>query len=132
MGVVMDGSHPIVVRNDAVIHSSGISEDDFQRECTKELQEIERRRALYFGHKVPVAIAGRTVILVDDGIATGATARAAILGLQQRKPRRIVLAVPVGANDTMKMLRDAVDEIICLEEPQRWKQSASITSIFRS
>lgn len=49
MGADMDGSHPIAVRNDAVIHSSGISEDDFQRECTKELQEIERRRALYFG-----------------------------------------------------------------------------------
>ncbi|UXN66581.1 phosphoribosyltransferase family protein (plasmid) [Phyllobacterium sp. A18/5-2] len=117
MGAVMDGSNPIVVRNDDVIHSSGISEDEFQRECTKEFQEIERRRALYFGHKVPIAVAGRTVILVDDGIATGATARAAILGLQQRKPRRIVLAVPVGANDTMEMLREAIDEVVCLEEP---------------
>lgn len=117
MGAVMDGSHPIVVRNDDVIHSSGLSEEEFQRECTEELQEIERRRALYFGNKIPIDIAGRTVILVDDGIATGATARVAILGLQQRKPRKIILAVPVGANDTMETLRRDIDEVICLEEP---------------
>jgi putative phosphoribosyl transferase len=88
MGAVTDGSHPTVVRNDDVIHSSGLSEEEFQRECTDELQEIERRRAFYFGSKIPIDIAGRTVILVDDGIATGATARVAILGLQQRKPRK--------------------------------------------
>jgi putative phosphoribosyl transferase len=117
MGAVMDGSHPIVVRNDDVIHSSGTSEEAFQRECTEELKEIERRRARYFEKNVPVDVAGRTVILVDDGIATGATARAAILGLQQRKPRKIILAVPVGANETMEALRHEVDEVICLEAP---------------
>jgi putative phosphoribosyl transferase len=117
MGAVMDGSHPIVVRNDDVIHSCGISEEEFQRECTGELKEIERRRALYFGNKVPIDIAGRAVILVDDGIATGATVRVAILGLRQCKPRKIILAVPVGANDTMDVIRHEVDEAVCLEEP---------------
>jgi putative phosphoribosyl transferase len=117
MGAVMDGSHPIKVRNDDVIHSSGISEEQFQSECTEELKEIERRRALYFAKKAPIDIAGRTVILVDDGIATGATARVAILGLRQRKPRKIILAVPVGANETMEAIRHEVDEVVCLEEP---------------
>jgi putative phosphoribosyl transferase len=117
MGAVIDGSHPIVVRNDDVIYSSGLSEEEFQRQCTKELQEIERRRILYFGNNNPIDITGRTAILIDDGVATGATARAAILGLHERKPRKIILAVPVAADDTMETLRHDVDEVICLEKP---------------
>ncbi len=117
VGAVMDGSHPVMVRNEEVFLSSGVSEEIFQNECTEELKEIERRRALYLGNKVPIDVTGRTVILVDDGIATGASARAAILGLQQRKPRKVILAVPVGANETMEALRHEVDEVVCLEEP---------------
>lgn len=117
MGAVMDGSHPVMVRNEEVFLSSGVSEEIFQNECTEELKEIDRRRALYLGNKVPLDVAGRTVIIVDDGIATGASARVAILGLQQRKPRKVILAVPVGANETMEALRHEVDEVVCLEEP---------------
>ncbi|MEK1891013.1 MAG: phosphoribosyltransferase family protein [Phyllobacterium sp.] len=117
MGAVIDGSHPLVVRNDDVFYSSGVSEEVFQRECAEELKEIERRRAVYFGKRAPIDVAGRTVILVDDGIATGATARVAILGLQQRKPRKVILAVPVGATETMEALRHEVEEVVCLEEP---------------
>ena len=72
---------------------------------------------LYFGKRAPIDVAGRTVILVDDGIATGATARVAILGLQQRRPRKVILAVPVGAAETMEALRHEVEEVVCLEEP---------------
>lgn len=117
MGAVMDGSHPIIVRNDDVFQSSGVSEEVFQSECAEELKEIDRRRALYLGNKVPINVTGRTVILVDDGIATGASVRVAILGLHQWKPRKVILAVPVGANDTMEALRHEVDEVVCLEEP---------------
>jgi putative phosphoribosyl transferase len=117
MGAVMDGSHPVIVRNDDVFHNSGVSEEVFQNECAEELKEIDRRRALYLGKSVPINVTGRTVILVDDGIATGASARVAILGLQQRKPRKIILAVPVGAYETMEALRHEVDEVVCLEEP---------------
>ncbi|CAN7665887.1 phosphoribosyltransferase family protein [Phyllobacterium sp. LjRoot231] len=117
MGAVMDGFYMITVRNDDIIRSHGISEEEFQNECTKEMEEIERRRRRYFGKQVPIDIVGRTVILVDDGIATGATVRAAILGLRQAGPGKIVLAVPVGASETIEALRQDVDEVVCLEEP---------------
>ncbi|CAN7405354.1 phosphoribosyltransferase family protein [Phyllobacterium sp. LjRoot231] len=117
MGAVMDGSHAVTVRNDDVIRSYGISEEEFQNECAKEMEEIDRRRRQYFGRRVPIDIVGRTVILVDDGIATGATVRAAIVGLRQAGPRKIVLAVPVGASETIEALRQDVDEMVCLEEP---------------
>ncbi|MBB3146817.1 putative phosphoribosyltransferase [Phyllobacterium trifolii] len=117
MGAVMDGSHPIIVRNDDVFQRSGVSEELFQSECAEELKEIDRRRALYCGGAVPINVTGRTVVLVDDGIATGASARVAIRGLQQRKPRKVILAVPVGATETMEALRHEVDEVVCLEEP---------------
>jgi len=117
MGAVMDGAHPVIVRNDDVFRSSGVSEEVFQSECAEELKEIDRRRALYFAKKGLINVTGRTVILVDDGIATGASARVAILGLQQWKPRKVILAVPVGATETMEALRHEVDEVVCLEEP---------------
>ncbi|WP_436117544.1 phosphoribosyltransferase [Phyllobacterium sp. LjRoot231] len=117
MGAVMDGSQTITVRNDDVIRSYGISEEEFQNQCTKEIEEIDRRRRRYSGDRVPIDTAGRIVLLVDDGIATGATVRAAILGLRQAGPRMIILAVPVGASETIEALRQDVDEIVCLEEP---------------
>ena len=117
MGAVMDGSQMITVRNDDVIRSYGISEEEFQNQCTKEIEEIDCRRRRYSGDRVPIDIAGRMVLLVDDGIATGATVRAAILGLRQAGPRMIILAVPVGASETIEALRQDVDEIVCLEEP---------------
>ena len=83
----------------------------------RELAEIERRRALYLAGRKPVEVSGRTVIVVDDGIATGATVRAAIRGLRKRKPREIVLAVPVAPPDTVAMLENEADRVVCLEQP---------------
>jgi len=117
MGAVMSGSHMITVRNDDVIRSYGISNEEFQNECTREMEEIDRRRRRYFGERVSIDIVGRTVILVDDGVATGATVRAAILGLKEAGAHKIVLAVPVGASETIEELRQDVDDVVCLEEP---------------
>ncbi len=117
MGAVADGAAPVIVRNDDVLRRCGVSEDVFQNVCAKELKEIERRSALYLGKKSPINVKGRIVILVDDGIATGASVRVAILRLQQRKPRKIVLAVPVGASETLEALSREVDAVVCLEEP---------------
>ena len=79
--------------------------------------EIERRRRLYLGDRAPISVRGRTAILVDDGIATGATMRAALRATRLREPRAVLLAVPVAPADTIESLASEADEILCLETP---------------
>jgi predicted phosphoribosyltransferase len=115
MGAVVDGGTPVVVRNADVIRAAGITEEEFAAVCENELAEIERRRKIYLGTRKPIDVAGRVVILVDDGIATGATTRAALRAVRSREPAELVLAVPVAPTDTIESLRDEADAIICLE-----------------
>jgi len=117
MGAVIDGNSPLVVRNEDIIRHALVSEKEFDAACRAELAEIERRRRAYVGDRPPVDVEGRVAIVVDDGIATGATIRAAIRGLRRRKPSSIVLAVPVAPPDTIEALRNEADEVVCLEEP---------------
>jgi putative phosphoribosyl transferase len=116
MGAVAGGAAPIVIRNEDVIGMTGVSASDFERVCAGQLAEIERRRKLYLGSRTRAEIAGRTAIVVDDGIATGATMRAALQATRARAPAKLVLAVPVGPPDTIADLRGEADEVICLEE----------------
>ena len=118
MGAVVDGSAPIVVRNDEVIELSGTTAEEFDAACATELAEIERRRQLYIGDRARAEIAGQVVIVIDDGIATGATSRAALQAIRNRKPKELVLAVPVAPPDTVTQLRPEVDALICLETPE--------------
>ena len=118
MGAVVDGAAPIVVRNEEVIELSGTTAEEFDATCARELAEIERRRQLYIGDRPRAEIAGRVVIVIDDGIATGATTRAALQAIRNRKPKELVLAVPVAPPDTITKLREAVDALICLETPE--------------
>lgn len=116
MGAVVDGREPVVVRNESVISRSGVSEQDFTAVRDQELAEIERRRKLYLGDRPHPQLANRTVIVVDDGIATGATTRAALRAIRSRKPRKLVLAVPVAPTQSLSDLRDEADDIVCLED----------------
>lgn len=118
MGAVVDGTAPIVVRNEEVIELSGVTADEFDATCARELAEIERRRKLYIGDRARAEIAGQIVIVVDDGIATGATTEAALQAIRKRKPKELVLAVPVAPRDTVEKLRSEVDRLICLETPE--------------
>ncbi len=115
MGAVVDGPQPVVARNEDVISMCAIDEVEFQRACAEELVEIKRRRKLYLSGRKPIDIGGRVVIIVDDGIATGATIRAALRATRLRKPKKLVLAVAVGSSDTLEALRPEADEIVCLE-----------------
>lgn len=117
MGAIADAPEPIIVRNEAEIRASGVTEAAFDSVCARERAELARRRALYVGDRPHARVAGRTVILVDDGIATGATVKAAIIALKRMQPARLILAVPVGAPDAIAALRGSVDELICLEAP---------------
>jgi putative phosphoribosyl transferase len=116
MGAVVDGTDPHVVRNDDMILLTGVSEREFAAIRDRELLEIERRRRKYLGNRARAEIAGRVVIVVDDGIATGATIRAALQSIRPRGPRKLVLAVPVAPTSTLSELAEEADEIVCLED----------------
>jgi putative phosphoribosyl transferase len=116
MGAVVDGGAPIIVRNDDVIRVAGIDEAEFKATCDNELAEIERRRQRYLGSRERVDVSGRTTIVIDDGIATGATTRAALRATRMRNPKKLVLAVPVAPTDSLAALRSDADEVVCLED----------------
>ena len=115
MGAVADGGTPLIVRNEDVIAMAGVSESEFEAVCQRELAEIERRRRLYLGARTRPEVCGRVAIVVDDGVATGATTRAALRAVRARHPKKLVLAVPVASTDTLESLRIETDETICLE-----------------
>ncbi len=116
MGAVVDGAPPIVVRNEDVIRAAMIGEADFNRVCSSELAEIARRRRRYLGERPRAEVKGRVVIVVDDGIATGATMKAALRATRLRGPKKLILATPVAASDTLRALNSEVDEVVCLED----------------
>jgi putative phosphoribosyl transferase len=116
MGAVVDGGQPIVVRNEDVIAVAGIEESEFKAICDSELAEIDRRRQRYLGSRQRVDISGHTAIVIDDGVATGATTRAALRATRMRNPKRLVLAVPVAPTDTIVELRSEADDVVCLED----------------
>ncbi len=117
VAAVVDGAPPQVVVDDELSGMAGVDADYLQAQVDRALIEIARRRALYLPRRTPAAIEGATVIVVDDGIATGTTVRAALQALRRQHPRRLVLAVPVAPADTLAALRGEVDAIVCLEQP---------------
>ena len=100
MGAVVDGGASIIVRNEDVIEHVGIDEDGFKAACDAEFAEIERRRERYLGNRERAEVAGRTAIVIDDGVATGATTRVALRATRMRNPKQLVLAVPVAPSDS--------------------------------
>jgi putative phosphoribosyl transferase len=116
MGAVVDGAKPLIVRNEDVIALTGVREAEFKKICDQELAEIERRRGRYLGDRARADIAGRVVIVIDDGIATGATTRAALRAARARKPKTLVLAVPVAPTESLAEMREEADEVVCLED----------------
>ena len=118
LGAVVDGDNPQIVINEDVRRLARVSDEEIEAIKTRELKEIDRRRQRYLQGRAAVSVAGKTAIVVDDGIATGATVRAALKALRQREPHKLILAVPVAPLDTIGKLRDEVDEIVCLETPE--------------
>ncbi len=116
MGAVVDGANPLIVRNEDVIALAGIAQVEFKRVCDQELAEIERRRQRYLGGRARAEVAGKTAIVIDDGVATGATTRAALRATRARKPNRLVLAVPVAPTESLAAMRAEADEVVCLED----------------
>jgi putative phosphoribosyl transferase len=117
VAAVVDGASPEIVYDERICALTGVDRSYVERRAQEELQEIERRRRLYLGSRPPVPLTGATVFVVDDGIATGTTVRAALKALSRQHPARVVLAVPVAPADTLAVLRHEADEIVCLQQP---------------
>jgi putative phosphoribosyl transferase len=117
LAAVVDGDEPQVVVDEEVRRMCGADQAYIDAQARKELQEIERRRSVYLGGRPSLPVAGATAVVVDDGIATGTSVRAASKALRRRQPKRLVLAVPVAPADTVAELRDEVDDLVCLTEP---------------
>ena len=118
IGAIADGADPELVTDPLFIAGLDISPVYFEESKAAVLREIERRRQVYLGNRPPLEVAGRTVIIVDDGIATGATMLAALRATRRRRPARIVLAVPVASKATLKRLREEADQIVCVATPR--------------
>jgi predicted phosphoribosyltransferase len=131
MGAVVDGATPLIVRNEEVIQLASIEETEFKMVCKRELAEIERRRQRYLGGRARIEVTGKVAIVVDDGIATGATTRAALRATRARKPRKLVLAVPVAPTDSLAAMRDEADEVVCLEDYEAFGAIGYYYSDFR-
>ena len=117
---VVDGEQADIVPNDTVMRASGLDRRQIVELARHELAEIERRRSLYLPGRRPMRAAGHTAILVDDGVATGTSMRAAIHAVRRRNPHAVVVAVPVGAPETIDGLSHIVDACVCLARPERF------------
>jgi len=116
MGAIASGGVRVI--NQAVMSGLQISAEELDRVAAKEQAEVERRERLYRAGRAALEIQGRTVILVDDGIATGSTMRAAIQAIRAQNPARLVVAVPTAAGSTAARIRTEVDELVCLTTPE--------------
>lgn len=116
-GAIVDGDAPQLVINEEIVRLYNVPKTYLEDCKNKQLAEIERRRKLYQPNRPQLNVEGKTVLIVDDGIATGSTVYAAIHALRRKKPKRIVVAVPVAPADTVKKLGKEADEVICLDTP---------------
>ena len=115
IGAVANGGQAVTVRNDDVIRMLGVDDRTFDAIRDRQLAEIERRRAAYLQGRPTQDLKGRIAVVVDDGVATGATTRAALRAVRARGPAKLVLATPVAPTDVLAELRREADEVVCLE-----------------
>lgn len=129
MGAVASGDS--VLLDEGLIASLELSAADVEAVKRRELRELERRELLYRDERPRPDIAGKTTIVVDDGLATGSSMRAAVEALRRRRPARIIAAVPVGAAETCKRLRAIADDVVCVLEPEHFYAVGAYYEDFR-
>lgn len=128
MGAITDGPAPRVFIDSATVAALRIEQGEIDAEIARQSEELERRRRAYVGDRPAPSVRQRSVVLVDDGIATGGTTRVAIEALQQVQPRKLILAVPIAPPSVLTALRPLVDDIVCLSSP---KQFFAVGQAFR-
>ena len=118
VGAVIDGLHPQVVVNQEIMETIRPPPGYFEAAMKRQIAEIERRRRLYLGAAQPIDVRGRLVIVVDDGIATGATVKAALRGVRRNEPKSLILAAPVAPRTAINDLKEDCDEMVFLATPE--------------
>jgi putative phosphoribosyl transferase len=131
VGAVVDGDHPQTVINQEVVRALAVSPEYLANEIQAQLAEIRRRQEIYRKGRPAPQLAGRTVIVVDDGIATGGTVRAALRGVRRAAPAKLVLATPVAPLEALESLRTEVDDLVCLETPSDFEALGQFYYDFR-
>jgi putative phosphoribosyl transferase len=131
IGAVVDGGRPETVLNEEMVREFQIPRSYIAEQSARELEEIERRRKLYLAGRAAAPVQARTAIVVDDGIATGATMEAALHTTRRADPQRLVLATPVAPPDTIERLRTRADEVVCLATPRLFDTIGSFYEDFR-
>jgi putative phosphoribosyl transferase len=121
VAAVVDGNPPDVVLNREIIEEYGLQDDDLAALIARERPELERRRTLYRGKRQPLSVTGKTVILVDDGAATGTTMKVAVRAMRRRSPAKIVVALPVASQEAAAELAHEADQVVCLARPPRFR-----------
>jgi len=115
MGAIASGD--IKVMNESVVRNAGISDQQIEEVAQKEKEELKKREKAYRGARPDIDLQGKTVLIVDDGLATGASMRAAISALREHNPKKIIAAIPTAPRDTCQEFESEVDQIICLRTP---------------
>ena len=128
IGAVASDGTLVLDRN--LIERIGVPDDYVQEETARQRQEIKRRLAAYRGSRPEVDLRGKTVILVDDGVATGATTLASLRAIKTRQPARLTLAIPVGPEDVVQILSAEADQVICLYAPQDFWAVGAFYTVF--
>ena len=125
--VASDGG--IVLDHD-LIRQLGVPENYVEKETERQRQEIERRAREYRGDRPPLELAGKTVVVIDDGVATGATTMATLRALKKQKPQELILAIPVGPPETVKELSKEADRVVCLSTPRLFWAVGAFYTVF--
>lgn len=128
MGAIASGGG--VVINENLVRNLGLSDDDLQDAIERETTELERREQAYRGGRAAVPVADRTVILVDDGIATGASMLAAVRAVRASNPARIVVGVPVGPASACRQLEEEADQVVCVTMPPAFEAVGQVFDDF--
>lgn len=121
VAAIVDGNPPDIVLNREIVEAYGLHDDDLQVLIAQERPELERRRMAYRGTRQPLVVGGKTIILVDDGAATGTTMKVAVRAMRRRSPARIVVALPVASQDAIRELKQEADEVVCLAQPPHFR-----------
>lgn len=117
IGAVVDGGAPEIVRNEELVRGLGVTENEFKELAKHQLKIIEERRKLWLAGRQPIPVKDKTVIIVDDGIATGATVRVSVHAIRKKDPKLVVVATPVAPPETVEALRHEADDVVCLQTP---------------
>lgn len=121
VAAIVDGDPPDVVLNREIVEAYALGDSALRVLIAQERPELERRRAVYRGKDLPLSVAGKTVVIVDDGAATGTTMKVAIRALKRRSPRKVIVALPVAPPETVDELAQEADLTICINQPARFR-----------